>query len=184
MSFENLIIGGIAIPAHALSDGFSQDYDEIAGIGDLTMGDGSIVTQRAWPDAGRNYLLLTTLSGAGSLPLPLDGLNRASHYEIECAQHRHVAGVTNVLTLPAGRRSGGIYAPQGYAVVLVGGAYELVPVAFTNITGNAYTLATVTGAQHYEVRYWPKFTGRIIHKSTSEPWRARRGWTLTMREVL
>lgn len=179
MSFENIIIGGIEIPFYALADEFDQVYEEITdGISSGRMGDGSLVIQRAWPDASKNYLLRTIISGGGSLPAPLDGLNRGVVHEIECAKPRSISSTSPVITLPAGRRSGGIYAPIGYA--LVNGLLVETPIS---ILGNVATLTAVSGYQHYEVHYWPKFSGRITHSSSGQPWLARSRWTVTIEEV-
>ncbi len=176
-AYPNLVIGGIELPLRALTGGFSQEYEELAGISDLRMGDGSLLIQRAWPVFG-NYKLRTTISGGGRLPAPLDGLDRAAAQEIECAEHRAIASPLHILAVPAGRRGGGIYAPVGYA--LVGGELVATPLALVD---NVATLIEVTGAQHYQVRYWPKFTGRITHRSSGQPWQATRTWTLTVEEI-
>lgn len=173
---ETLIIGGIELPIFALTEGFRQSYDELAGISARRTLGGKLLIQRVWPLA-KNYLLSTTISGAGSLPAPLDHLDRGATYEIECAEHRAIAGTSNIITLPAGRRSGGIYTPRGYALV----AGELVETAIA-LVGNVATLTAVSGAQHYQVRYWPKFTGLLTHKADGEPWAARRSWSLTLIE--
>lgn len=177
MSYPNLIIGGIEIPLRALTDVFSQEYEEIAAISARRMASGVLHLQRAWPASG-NYKLRTTLQGGGRLPAPLDNLDRGGAHEIQCAQHRHAGAAGNVIVIPAGRRSGGIYAPQGFALV----AGELVSTPLS-IATNTATLTAVSGAQHYEVRYWPKFTGAITHKSSGEPWLARRTWSVTIEEV-
>jgi hypothetical protein len=177
MSAQNLIVGGIEIPLYALTDAFSQDYEELAAIAGVRMADGSLVIQRAWPTSG-NYKLRTMISGGGSLPAPLDGLDRGTAYEISCAQHRAIAAVGNVITLPAGRRADTGYVPVGFASV----AGELVSTA-VSLVGNVATLTTVGSAQHYQVRYWPKFTGMITHKSSGDLWQAARSWTLTAEEV-
>lgn len=178
MTMATLLIGGIQVPTYALTDEFSQSYDEVAGISSARMGDGSLVIQRAWPSASANYKLSTTISGGGSLPAPMDGLNRGATVEVECAEPRRIAATGNVITLPAGRRSGGLYTPTGYA--LVDGLLVETPLA---LVGDVATLTVVAGAQHYQVRYWPKFTGRITHQSSGEPWQARRRWTVTIEEV-
>lgn len=177
MSFTSLIIGGFEVPRDSLRDGFSQTYEEIAGISSARMGDGSLVIQRAWPAVGANYKLSTTISGRGRAPAPLDGLNRGATVEVECAEHRRIAGAMNVITLPAGRRTGD-YAPRGYA--LVDGLLVETPLA---LVGDVATLTAVAGAQHYQVLYWPKFTGSITHQSSGEPWQARRSWSVTIEEV-
>lgn len=177
MSAQNLIIGGIEVPLFALTDAFSQDYEELAAIAGLRLANGSLVIQRAWPASG-NYKLRSTISGGGSLPAPLDGLDRGASHEISCAQPRAIAAVGNVITLPAGRRSDTGYAPVGFASV----AGELISTPLA-LVGNVATLTTVAGAQHYQVRYWPKFTGMITHRSSGEPWQAARSWTLTVEEI-
>jgi hypothetical protein len=181
MSLTTLIIGGIEIPVYALTDDFRQDYEEIAGISSARMGDGSLLIQRAWPTAAANYKLRTTISGGGSLPAPLDSLNRGASVEISCAEPRRITGATptaTTITLPAGRRSDSGYAPTAWA--LVGGLLVSTPVS---IATNTATVTAVSGAQHYHVRYWPKFSGLITHKTGGEPWQARRGWSVTLEEV-
>lgn len=175
---RNLIIGGIEIPLYALTDAFTQDYEELDGVNGMRMSDASMVIQCAWP-ASVNYKLITTISGAGSLPAPLDGLMRRVAHEISCAQHRAISAVgNNIITLPAGRRADTGYVPVGFASV----AGELVATPLA-LVGNVATLTVVAGAQHYQVRYWPKFTGMITHKSSGQPWQAARSWTLTVEEV-
>lgn len=178
MTWKTLIIGGIEIPLHAMSDDFSQDYDEEAGIGDMRLSDGSLVIQRAWPASG--VKLVTSLGAAGSLPAPLDGLDRGVAHEVSCARHRVIAVAAPGLsvTLPAGRRSDTGHTPVGYAAV--GGL--LVPTALS-IVGHVATFTAVAGAQHYQAHYWPKFSGRITHKASGRPWQAAGGWTMTIREV-
>lgn len=177
MSTQNLIIGGIEIPLYVLTDSFNQDYEELAGINGLRMSGGGLIIQRAWPASG-NYKLRTVISGGGSLPAPLDGLDRGTAHEISCAEARRIASTSNVITLPASRRSDTNHTPQGYA--LVNGELVATPLA---LVGNVATLTTVSGAQHYQVRYWPKFIGKVTHQSSGEPWQARRSWTLTVEEV-
>lgn len=177
MTMATLIIGGIQVPTYALTDEFSQDYEEVAGISSARMGDGSLVVQRAWPTVSANYKLSTTISGGGSLPAPLDGLNRGAAVEVECAEPRRIASTSGIITVPAGRRSGD-YAPRGFA--LVDGLLVETPLA---LVGNVATLTVVAGAQHYQVLYWPKFTGRITHQSSGEPWQARRSWSVTIEEA-
>jgi hypothetical protein len=177
MSTRNLIVGGIEIPVYALIDAFAQDYEEIAAIAGLRMSDGSLIIQRAWPASG-NYKLRTTISGGGSLPAPLDGLDRGSAHEISCAESRAIGSASNIITLPTGRRSDTGHTPQGYALV----SGELVSTPLT-IGGNVATLTTVAGAQHYQVRYWPKFSGMITHRSSGNPWQAAKRWTLVVEEV-
>jgi hypothetical protein len=174
--YENIIIGGIEIPRYANSEGFSQTYDELAGISARRTLGGTLLPQRSWP-LTRNFLWSTTISGVGSLPAGIDQLDRGVAYEVECAEVRHISGGTHVITLPAGRRSGGIYAPRGFA--LVSGLLVETSIA---IVGDVATLGVVSGAQHYRVSYWPKFTGVLTHKSDGEPWRATRRWTITIEE--
>lgn len=178
MSYPTLILGGIEIPLYALTDEFSQSYEEIAGISSARMGDGSLLVQRAWPSLQANYKLATTISGGGSLPAPLDGLDRGAIIEIACAQHRAIAGTGNVIALPPGRRSGGQYQPRGFA--LLGGLLVETPI---HVVDDVATLTVVADARHYQVRYWPRFSGRITHQSSGEPWQARRSWSVTIEEA-
>lgn len=176
-AYPNLIIGGIEIPLRALIGGFSQDYEEIAAISARRMANGALHLQRAWPASG-NYKLRSIIQGGGILPAPLDTLDRGGVHEISCAEARRIGATSNVITLPAGRRSDTGYTPKGYALV----SGELVATPITSLVANVATLTVVSGAQHYQVRYWPKFTGAITHKSSGEPWQARRTWSVTIEE--
>lgn len=173
-----LIIGGIEIPLHALTGGFTQEYEELSGISGTRMSDGSLIIQRAWPTSAINYKLRTTISGGGMLPAPLDGLNRGIAHEIYCAQHRSIANASgNVITLPAGRRADIGFTPVGFASVA--GVMVATPLV---LVGNVATLNEVAGAQHYMARYYPRFTGMITHRASAEPFMARRSWTLVIEE--
>lgn len=181
-SLQTIVIGGVELPLWVFVDGFTQDYEEITGVGELVMDDGSLTISRL--DQGRNYRLRTTISGGGTLIAPLDALDRGAEVEIQCAEPRRISHPTIPtslsITLPAGRRTGGIYTPRGYAMMAIG---EIVETPITSIVDNVATLVAVTGAMHYHVLYYPKFTGRIEHKHSSEPWQAKRTWTITVREA-
>lgn len=177
-AYPTLIIGGIEIPIRMMQDGFSQEYEEIAAIDSDRMMDGSLLVQWTWPSSARNYLLRTTISGAGRWPVPLDGLHRGAKVEIECAEHRRIGAAGRVITLPAGRRAGGIYDPLGYALV----GETIVATPIESVVAHVATLTAVSGAQHYHVRYFPKFTGVLTHKSGGETLQVRRRWTLVVEE--
>lgn len=176
--YATLIIGGIELPLRSLHYSFSQDYEELAGISETRMGDGSLSIQQAWPADG-GYKLRTVISGEGRIPAPLAGLRRGEPHLVQCAAQMLFSSATPSVALPSGRRSGGRYDPRGFAVV----EGEQVASAITSIVDDVATLTVVADAQHYQVRIYPEFTARLTHRATSQPWQARRGWTLTLDEI-
>lgn len=164
----SLIIAGYVIPWHA-RHGLAQTYEVIGGRTRGRKLSGAGYVQQHWAK------LRTTISGEGSLPAPLAGLDPATSYEISCAEPRVIAGTASI-TLPAGRRSD--VAPIGYAVL--DGLLVETPVS---IAGNVASLTAVTGAQHYEVRYWPKFTAHLEIEAEADVNGAARRWRVVAEEV-
>ena len=178
---QTLRIGGIDIPLYALTDSFDQSYEEVAAIHGLRFMDGSLMPQRAWPRT-ENYKLRTTINGSGSLPAPLDGLDRGAAQEVRCVAHRSAASPTTTVQFTKKHRTDTGYTPVGFAQV----GSLLVPVDLVITEHDTYSsaaLSPVSGAQHYQVRYWPQFVGILVHQSSGEPWQAKRSWSVTIEEV-
>ena len=127
------------------------------------------------------------LTGAGWWPSGLESLDYDDPLTLLCGGPFTILSASNVIALPAARRTDAGYTPVGYARksgagAAVGGG-ELVPTPLS-IATDAATLTPVSGATGYQVAYWPALTV-IATPPTFEadlPGAAHR-WTLTAEEV-
>lgn len=173
-------LGGVVVPIESALD-FSQTYEPLGGVARLRMMSGALVQQVGWRK------LRTTLSGAGWWPSGLEGLDYDSALSLLCAAPRAILSASNVIALPAARRTDAGYTPIGHArlsggATAVGGG-ELVPTPLT-IAADVATLTAVAGATGYQVAYWPVLSV-LADPPTMEadlPGAAHR-WTLTAEEV-
>ena len=173
-------LGGVVVPIESALD-FSQTYEPLGGVARLRMMSGALVQQVGWRK------LRTTLSGAGWWPSGLEGLDYDSALTLLCAAPRAILSASNVIALPAARRTDAGFAPIGHAVVpgasvgVSGG--DLVPTA-VSIADNLATLTPVTGAIGYQITYWPQITVFVTSRATQAdlPGAAHR-WSLTAEEI-
>lgn len=142
---SGLIIGGIEIPLAAQLE-LSQTYEPIQAASIIRMADGGAVKQTAW--SGK---LLTRIRGKGWAPHGLNALDYSASMELSCIAQRSITSASNVITIPAARRSD--LAPTGFAVV----DDQLISTSISIVTNTA-TLGTVSGATFYSVYYYPKIT--------------------------
>jgi hypothetical protein len=170
MSMPDLIIGDVTIP-HLAGLDLTQEYGDVVSEAWHRMGSGTLEVQENW--AKRS----TTISGSGWIPAAFSSIDFSADQVIQCIALESVQDASNVLTVPAARRSD--VSPLGFA--LVDG--REVPTPLT-MEGNVATLTAVTGAAFYQVKYYPVITCRIH--------RPRRGlsrnnatytWTLEAEEV-
>lgn len=175
-----LEIAGVVIATESLVD-FTQTYEPLAGRARLRMMDGTGVQQAWWTK------LRTTLSATGWWPPGLDGIDYDATMTLRCAAPRTLQAASNVIAIPAARRTDTGYTPQGYAVLRgasphVGGG-DLVPVSIS-IVGNVATLGVVTGAVGYQVAYWPELTVLADPPTIdTDTGGATHRWMLTAEEV-
>jgi len=142
---RTLVIGGIEIPIRA-SEQLSQEYEPVQSRSRLRMSDGTLIQQTAW--SGK---LSTSIRASGISPAGLEGLDYDSPITIKCIKERVIASASNVIDVPAARRSD--YGVEGRAVV----GNKLVSTAVTMSTDEA-TLTTVAGATSYQAIYWPEIS--------------------------
>ncbi len=173
-------IGGLKIATEAVL-GFEQVYEPMAGAARLRLMSGAAVQQVWWRK------LRTVLSGDGWWPPGLDGLDYDATLTLLCAVPRTLQAASNVIALPAARRTDTGYTPQGYALVRgaspqVGGG-DLVPTTL-GLAGDVATLGTVAGAIGYHVAYWPALTVWADPPTVSgDVASATHRWTLTAEEA-
>lgn len=173
--FLTLEIDGLVIPASAMGS-LQVDYIDQAPRSDRRTADNSLY-RRTY---GAAQKLRAQVSGEGWAPPGLDGLDTDATHAVKLPKQRAISGTGNIITLPAGRRAGGLYEPVGFATV--DGA--LVGTTITNITGDDYTLATVSGASGYRVEYYPQITAVLtIERGDLNAGRATHGWQVVVEEV-
>lgn len=167
-----LTIGGIPISVEA-SDTISQTYAPIGGRATIRMMDGAALRQKNWSR------IKTTVSVSAARFLPaLASLDLDVPQVIQCVAPRHIAGMSNAVSLPISRRTD--VPPYGFATIANG---FMVPTAGV-LDGNTYTLAPVAGALRYTACYLPELT--VLITDLAEHYDVRgavAGWELTAEEV-
>lgn len=174
MSYQPLFqLGAVLIPAEAVLD-FSQSYEPLGDGPPLRTMTGAAIKQAAWAK------LRTTLAGGGWWPAALEGLDYSQPLTLKCAQQRAVHSASNVIVLPAARRTDAGYTPVGHAI---GADGRLVPTPL-NLVVDTATLTTVAGALGYQVAYWPQLT---VYAEPPRPemdvTAAQHRWVLTAEEA-
>ncbi len=164
-------LGGVVVPIEALLD-FEQSYEPFGGSTVLRMMDGTAVKQQAWRKTR------TQLSASGWVPLGLDALDFSAPLVLKCAKPVAISSASNVITLPAGRRSD--FAPLGFAIA----ADRTLVETSCGLVGNVATLGIVAGAVGYRALYVPQLT--VVTDGPQERaslTRAEHSWDMTCEEV-
>lgn len=152
MSRPMLYIGSLQIPWVAGLD-MQQSYEPLDAIHNSRLADGTLDTAVRWSGKMR-----TRITGSGWIPPGLSTLNRADDYVIKCIAPDSIGSPSNVITLPAARRTDAGADPYGIAIV----NGEEVPAPVTGIVGDVATLTVVSGATLYQCWYYPQITARLI----------------------
>jgi hypothetical protein len=171
---SDLIIDGIEVLEYA-SLSIRQTYEEIQPSSLMRLGNGDGLPQTAEWDGPK---LRTSIQITGTIPAGLDGINwkGIAGIEISCASARAIQGNSNVITLPAARRSD--LSPWAQAIVngrLVATTFDLV--------GNVATLATVVGASAYRISYYPRITVHGNPSVDEDATGAAFAWSLDAEEL-
>lgn len=147
-----IILGGIEIPFHAGLN-LTQSYDALGGFAVLRTMNGSAIKQQNWSK------LQTQISGDGTIPNGLASLDFSVSHILACGASRSVASLSEVITLPPGRRAEPDFVEKGYAIT--GIAFEgalWVETPITGIVSDVATLTIVPGALQYRVDFFPLLT--------------------------
>lgn len=173
MSGPTLEIGALVVP-YVVTLGLRVEYERLAARSDRRTAAGGLNRRTAW--TGK---LRATITGDGWAPPGLATLDEDTAYSVALPELRSVDSASNVITLPAARRSGGIYTPLGFAVVA--GALVSTPVALVTDTA---TLTTVAGASGYRVDYYPQVSAyvRFVREELDAERRVH-GWQLVVEEA-
>jgi hypothetical protein len=150
-------IGGVTIELPQ-SMQMTQTYEEFGGVTTHRMMSGASVRQTVWSR------LKTTITVDGFLNPGLEGLDWKSAMTIKCGLPRAINSASNVIAIPANRRTdgGARYAPLGF--VLQNGMWNKTT---CSVVGNVATLGVLSGAEQYQVQYWPEFTAFITPPAVS-----------------
>ena len=174
------VLGGVVVPVESVLD-FTQGYEPLGGTARLRLMSGAAVQQVWWRK------LRTTLSGAGWWPSGLEGLDYDSALTLLCAAPRTLLSASNVIALPAARRTDTGYMPVGHARLPgagteVGGG-ELVRTV-VGVVDHVATLSPVAGATGYQVAYWPALSVLADPPALEADLPgAQHRWTLTAEEI-
>jgi hypothetical protein len=144
---RTFILSGLSLTFESHLD-LDQDYYDEQASRITRHCDGSARKQTCW--RGK---LRTRISGQGWIPPGFDLLDYAEPLEMSCIALRAITSGSNVITLPAARRTDRGFEPFAYATV--DGGKRDTPLA---LSGDTATVATVTGAAFYTVCYYPKLT--------------------------
>ena len=176
---RQLIIDGVTVPVYAMTE-ISQTYSKQRASYRSRMRNGDLKQRVIWPLSGAK--LTTTISGNGIIPPGIgeDGLvDYDGSIVISCVGHRGITSASNVITLPAARRSDAGSEPYGRA--LTPGGWRETPLA---LVGDTATLTAVSGAPQYQAVYFPELTCFADPPSEEHP---QHGpvfrWTLIAEEI-
>lgn len=168
-----LEIGSVAVPLWASME-IAQTYALIGGAAVLRMMNGAAKKQTHW------QRLATTISGAGNIPAGLDGLDYSQPLVIKCVAPRSITAASNVIAIPAARRSDAGHLPHGFAETAAG-VLQATPVS---MAGNVATLTPVVGAARYQVLWYPQFSALSDGpREDGDVGQARSGWQIEAEEV-
>lgn len=168
-------IGGVQVLLRANFD-FSQDYEPVGTYADRRRYDGSSLRLNSVLPSK----IKTTLRGRGWQPHGLDGIDYSQAVLMKCGAPKSIASASNVIILPAGRRSDVGYEPYGYAVV----NGERVSTGFDSVVTDTYTLTVVGGATAYELEYFPEIMVHAsLNRTTGDVSKAEASWTINAEEV-
>lgn len=179
-------LGGIQVaPQGALT--FEQTYSVEESATVTRLAGGGAVKDTAWEK------LVITTTGTGRFPPGLAALDYAQPLLMRCAAPREVASASNVIVLPAARRTDAEFVPQAFALLLAAGEDPLTgarwqPAAIDSLVGDTATIAPVAGALQYQVWYWPELTvfasrPQVDHRGQPAGAGQPYAWTLEAREV-
>ncbi len=169
-------VGGVAVIEDARLR-FSQEYFDRRVSSDMPTGDGGLIRQTLLGSVGKLRTRITCETAWQ--PINLAGLDLSQPVTLQCFEPRIISGTTEVITLPAARRTDSGYIPIGYAMV---DGVETSTV-ITDTTDNVVTLAVVAGADSYHAQYVPELT---VYADLSESYASesdRYAWTLDAMET-
>lgn len=167
-----IVLGSVQVPITAAL-GFSQRYEPIEARSMRRRIDGSLSVRIQWSR------LRTVITCNGWIPPGLEGLDYSQSMTLKCGAPRGITSQSNVIAVPAARRSDAGFGVIGFAEV--DKAWRETPVA---LAGDTATLTVVTGAARYRVLYYPQLTVFATPpRETHQRDAATVAWELTAEEI-
>lgn len=169
-------LGGVEIPMLSSLE-IKQTFASTARETILPMGDGSIIKQTL---AGSENKIEINISSTGPVPPGLYGLDLTGSLLYKSGAPKSITSVNNVIDIPAARRSDANYLPWGRAFVNDENVATTI-----NVVDDTATLGVVTGADAYQVLWYPQFQVYTIDGINEEydEFQADTAWSLTVRQI-
>jgi len=146
-----LKIGSVEIPARSSLD-IDQTYEPLGGETILRTLSGAGIKQATWQRTR------TVISGGGWIPPGLTHLDYTTQQSVACIVPRAlICNGSRMATLPAARRADTGYEPWAWALMPDGSTIN----ADLTLVGSLATAAVVSGAQGYQILYYPQITAWI-----------------------
>lgn len=172
MSVRQLIVDGITVPTYAAS-AITQRFEELKAVSTPRLADGSASQRELWSGKWR------IVTNGGSLaPSGLQNLAYGASFSMSCVESLAINSASNVINIPSARRSDAGSEPIGFAEV--GGI--LIPTAVAMSVDQA-TLTPVSGADQYQVRWFPVLTVVLISFNQELRRGSGTGWQLVCEEA-
>lgn len=152
---------------------YIQSYENIGGHATFRTLDGTGVKQQNWSK------LKTSVSGNGSTPSSLSGLDYSGAITLKCGAYRKAVSTSNVIVVPADRRGDAGYEPRG--MKRVRGVF--LPASIST-TGNTATVEIDAEANAYSVVYYPEII--VLMNNPSEGFSVgneETSWSFTAEQV-
>lgn len=149
-----LELGGITIPLDSVIGGLHQTYQQAQPrtLKRKVNGDALLL------DGAASNKLRTRISGRGWVIAGLDGLDYTQVMTLKCIKPRGINSASNVISIPAARRSDTEFLPLGFACLSDG---QRIPTTI-DIVSDTATLGVVSGAVIYQVEYYPQLQVNIV----------------------
>ncbi len=157
-------LGSVRIPVLALVPASRQVFESDVAEHIHRMGNGNLKKQSLAGSVGK---LRGTLSGEGPLPPGLDGLDYTGELLLKSAAQRDIVSTSNIIDIPAARRSDSGYEPFGRAYVDTP-RFDTPVLTPVTMSADEATLTSVPGATRYQVVWYPEFMVLVeggIHKN-------------------
>jgi len=151
---------------------YTQTYEKFGGSVLHRMLSGKGIKQTNWAK------LRTALSGNGGMPLGFSALNYAGVLTLKCGTQRAISQATNVIVIPAARRTDTGYEPVAFKCV-DGFWVE----AAMSLSGNTATITADGAATAYMAQYYPQLSVLMDDPNESYNWgEASSSWSITAEE--
>lgn len=173
MTIKTLVLGTVEVPVWA-SMALTQRYTPIEAASVLRFMSGTAFKQSRWQK------ISTQIASRGNVPPGLDALDYTQPMTLKCIAEKSIVSPSNVIVLPAARRSDAGHVPHGFAENAAGQLIR-TPLA---LAADTATLTVVSGAVRYVAMYFPQITVYAAPPQLDiDEAAASFGWSLDAQEV-